>query len=232
MSYPRLAPDGHIIKHEDKEVGICFGRDFTSEHEWGFAPLRKAFGQPLVLMNQFESYSDFALWRNKRHGILGRLRSLFQDPMPVMGLDKYRVLSVPESLKWHTSTVWGREGFGYKDFGGFDQRQVNDFAGKRFNQRFLTGWSEGSFIALASERDDVKALRRIYNSVFQKDAAFIPGGVFPNTRGLCLVRASAVPDIMRGALHAYDLEQFERERARFEQTVQRLKEEGKHHGAQ
>lgn len=177
----RRARDNGLLKDENGQlIGINLGADFCSEHEWGIKGLREMFGM-------------------KDTGY---------------GIDKRIMRKVPEGSEWNSIAArpWVKliekrnkltllvGQYCTQDSQDLKHLELSDYK----KESLSTSWDEKSFGIEAYSKEDILAVKEIWNAISNNDLAIWlgGGGVFQNA-GLVLAIASRLPadkvELMRDA---------------------------------
>lgn len=181
----RHGNESSFLMHNGQFFGIACGADFTSEHEWGIEPLRKAFGTA-------KSSTTRGLIRTAIDKVLGKSENQF-------GLAARSATTVPTKVSFQEDKTDGGSFFLMVDAAGYgnytlDQmRYATPFKGMADPATLSCAWCENSFIVRV-RAEHKEWLQQLHQAILNKDFAI--GNAAPNyekARGLCLYIVSAFP---------------------------------------
>lgn len=165
------------MEHEGKLIAVNLGADFCAEHEWGIKGLKQALGV------------------NDNPDTLGveRFRITRLNPAGLQFVEQGKneaalILVEPSQFKWllgkKLDEMFNGEARIYKE---------DDFA---------TAWCEDSFCIHVKKAENLAKLRRIYDSIRNRDAAMWLGGghVFQNA-GLVIGIISEIPQNLKQEMY-------------------------------
>lgn len=175
----RKGNNNGLLKNEkDVVIGINFGADFVSEHEWGIDRLKSSFG-----------ISDTGFLGKKRYGLEKRTSDKVPNNIKFLDTAKHTVLMIGtyihDDSKFDPSNY---ELYRYKD-----------------DTKLKTAWDYNSFGVSAVEEEDRKAVRALYKAIQEKNVCIWlgGGGVFENA-GLVVCQKDLVPEAGAKALYDAD----------------------------
>ena len=179
----RRANDSKFWIEEGILIGLSLGADFTSEHEWGIAGIKKLFG-----INPKDT--DFGLCRRKIASV---------PKSPIFGWTKGKM---PGSEGLYLVDTWDNK---VPDFS-----QNSELYTSRCS--LACAWDEGEFGVFSTDPAEKAKLRIIYDAFQSGDGAvYLGGGAIFQNAGLVLCIASKLPEKVTKEWEKIDCENYEME---------------------
>lgn len=186
----RRGNDPTLVLNDAVIVGVSFGSDFVSEHEWGIAGIKRAFG---------------ILGADERH------KFVHVKTQPVFGLERRKTQQVPRGLYWHE----GKGVAGFALWPSYDGKQRDPQETREISfygaTTLAAAWDKNTFAVLSRDEEEQRQLRKLYNALMSLDAVIFLGRAetpFDNP-GLCVAIASQLPAELIEAWYAADKEAYE-----------------------
>lgn len=177
----RRGNDSDFVMNNKQMAAVLLGSDFTTEHEWGIADIKSAFGIPSG---------------EKDWGIVRRKITRVPDML---------------TFGWTTGYAGKGEGFYLEDPWDDKKPDFSsNYEISPREQTLACAWDGGSFGVFSTSNEQIGYLHEIYDAFLNLDGAIFMGGGGPwKNSGLVLAIASRIPQKFLDEWYAFDKDHYD-----------------------